>query len=183
MTRFWPSAARILKPGGTVALWCARKASAHPSVPNAAAINDALQELEDTELVPYFEPGNLLTRGLYADIGLPWTVDPPVPSLDEASFAKELFGSDAGEARTFLETEEAAGREYDLVTIERMLGTMSPVTRWRQAHPEAVGTEDDVVRRMIRVIEKYLHEAGVKKGEERLRGGSVGILMMVKKRA
>lgn len=29
MARFWPTAARILKPGGTVALWCSKFSKAH----------------------------------------------------------------------------------------------------------------------------------------------------------
>lgn len=67
--------------------------------------------------------------------------------------------------------------------MEKMLSTSSPVARWRQAHPEAVGTEDDVLRRIRRLIEKYLHEAGVEEGKERLKGGMLGVLIMVKKRS
>lgn len=67
--------------------------------------------------------------------------------------------------------------------LERMLSTGSPFTRWRQAHPDIVGTEDDIVKRIRRMIERYLHEAGVEKGQERIRGGTLGVLIMLKKRS
>lgn len=178
MARFWPAAARALRPGGTVALWCSRGATAHPSVPNAAAINAALREIEEADLLPYFAPGNLTVRSLYADIGLPWTVDPPVPALARASFVRRTFGEAEGGPSFF---DEDAYRPVGLEAVEKIMATVSPVTRWRQAHPEAVGTEDDVVRRMRRAIERLLHEAGVEKGDEKLRGGVVGVLLMVKK--
>lgn len=181
MPRFWPSAARILKPGGTVALWCSCASKTHHSVPNSAAINAALQELEDTELRPYLEPGNLVTQRLYVDLGLPWTVDPPVaPQFDEAAFVRRTFGMTDAEPPFH---DDGFSRWYDLDTVERLAATMSPVTRWRQANPEKVGTEEDIPRRMTRIMERYLHEAGVEKGKEMVRGGDVGVLLMVKKRA
>ena len=71
----------------------------------------------------------------------------------------------------------------DLDTMEKAMGTMSTVTRWREAHPDAVGTERDVVRMMRREIERLLHEAGVERGKEMVNGGVAGVLLMVKKRA
>lgn len=94
MARFWPSAARILRPGGTVAIWGSKVAAVHKSVPNADKINAALQEIEDAELEPYFEPGNLIIMRLYEDLGLPWTVKPPVADFDESTFFKKLFGTE-----------------------------------------------------------------------------------------
>lgn len=94
MARFWPSAARILRPGGTVAIWGTKSQSAHKSVPNADKINAALEDLEQKELRPYFEPGNLIAHSLYKDLGLPWTVQPPVPDFDEATSYRKLFGTE-----------------------------------------------------------------------------------------
>lgn len=117
---------------------------------------------------------------MYANIGLPWTIEPPEPAFDEGLFSKKSFGTQDTDEAFF---DVKAEREFDLDTVERILSTSSPITRWRQAHPEAAGTEDDVVRKMRRKIEKYLHEAGIEKGKERLTGGMHGILLMVKKRA
>ena len=42
--RFWPRAARVLKPGGNVALWTSGEVRAHPSMPNAAAIQTVMDQ-------------------------------------------------------------------------------------------------------------------------------------------
>lgn len=95
MTRFWPSAARILRPGGTVAIWCGRPLTAHSSVPNAAKVNAAWDEIRQQELEPYLgDPGSLIARARYQTLGLPWTVDPPVPAFDQATFYRKLFGGE-----------------------------------------------------------------------------------------
>lgn len=176
MPRFWPTAARVLRPGGTVAMWNSYAAYLHHSVPNAAAINAAVKEIEEEELLPFFEPGNLLTRNLYSTIGLPWTVDPRVPDFDESTLFRKEWGTEDNDVSFY----EGGQVTLDLDTMEKMLGTSSPVTRWREAHPEAVGTEKDVIRRIRRVVERLLHEAGVEKGKELVRGGEGGVLIMVK---
>ncbi|ROW07474.1 hypothetical protein VPNG_07054 [Cytospora leucostoma] len=177
MPRFWPTAARVLRPGGTFAMWNSNAAYLHHSVPNAAAINAAVKEIEEEELLPFFEPGNLLTRSLYSNIGLPWTVEPRVPDFDESALFRNEWGTEDNDVSFY----EGAQVTLDLDTLEKMLGTSSPVTRWREAHPGAVGTEKDVIRRIRRVVETLLHEAGVEKGKELVRGGEGGVLIMVKR--
>lgn len=47
MSRFWVQASCVLKPSGTVALWCQGPISMHPSMPNAAEIQQAMDEIQD----------------------------------------------------------------------------------------------------------------------------------------
>jgi SAM-dependent methyltransferase len=178
MARFWPRAARVLKPGGTAALWTIGPTSMHPSMPNAAAIQAALDDLEERDLKPFIEPGNLLARNMYVDLPLPWTLAPPVADFDEAAFFRKEWGPDNSE-----EFFAGGGLTADMDTVERVLGTMSPVQRWREAHSDAVGTERDVVKIMRREIERLLHEAGVEEGKEVVKGSLRGVLLMVKKKA
>lgn len=179
MPRFWASAARVLRPGGTVAMWCSKANTIHPSVPNAAAINAVTGKIEEECLAPFFGAGNRLTRNLYLTIGLPWTVSPPVPDFDEKTFYRKEWGVE-GNDESFFQNKHMV---FDMDTLEKLLGTASPVTRWREANPDLAGTENDVIRRMRREIERLLHEAGVEKGKELIRGGEAGVLLMVKKRA
>ncbi len=44
---FYPSAARALRPGGTLAIWTCTSMYADPSTPNAEAVQAVLRELED----------------------------------------------------------------------------------------------------------------------------------------
>jgi trans-aconitate 3-methyltransferase len=174
MSGFWPSAARVLKPGGSVALWTSGEIYAHPAMPNAAAIQAAMDQIEEQHLKPFFERGNLLTRNRYVDLPLPWTLAQHVPEFDESTF----FRKDWDLAETFF----VGPSEVDMDTFEKMMGTASAVTRWRQAHPDAIGTERDVVRMLRREMERLLHEAGVEKGKETVKGAMRGALLIVKKK-
>jgi SAM-dependent methyltransferase len=178
MARFWPRAARVLKPGGTAALWTTGSMRIHPSLPNAAAIQAAMDNLEERYLKPFIEPGNLLAQNLYVDLPLPWTLAPPVADFDEAAFFRKEWGPD-----NIDEFIARSGLGVDLGTMERILGTTSPLQQWREAHPDAVGTERDVMRIMRREIERLLHEAGVEKGKEVVKGSVRAVLLMVKKKA
>ena len=71
----------------------------------------------------------------------------------------------------------------DMDTLEKIVSTMSPIQRWREAHPDAVGTERDIARMQRREIERLLHEAGVEKGKEVATGTVRAALIMVKKKA
>lgn len=152
----------------------------HPSIPNAAAINAAMQEIEDKELAPYIEPGNQITRELYANMSLPWTLDSPELAFDKNAFVKKFFGTTEDEEPFF---DSNSNRLFDMDTVEQIIATNSPVTRWRQAHPELVGTDADIVKRMRRIVEELLHEAGVEKGKELVKGGTAGVLLLVKRKA
>lgn len=182
MPRFWARAANVLKPGGTVALWSSGSVQVDPSVPNAAGVQAALDEHEEL-LKDYMVPGNLLTRNLYVDLPLPWTLATPVPEFDKSTFHRKEWGTDksASEPRErFLVGE---GQGANLAMFETMLSTSSPVVRWREAHPDAVDTETDVVRIMRRNIERALYDAGVEKGKEEVKGGVAAVMLIVKKEA
>ena len=173
MPRFWNAAARLLKPGGSVALWTSGEIRVHPSMPNAEAIQAALDKIDDDELMAFYEPGNLLTRNGYRDLPLPWTADPPVSEFDESTFFRKQWDTDEK-----FTTQQA---DVTLDMFEKVMENASPVRRWREAHPDDVGTERDVVKMQRHAIERLLHEAGVKEGEEKLRGSVKGVLLVVKR--
>jgi trans-aconitate 3-methyltransferase len=179
MAGFWARAAQALKPGGTVALWTSSSVRTHPSMPNSAAIQAAIDMLEEL-LADYMIPGNWLTRNLYVDLPMPWTLANPVLDFDEATFFRKEWNTDGA----FKPDDQffASQQPVDMETLENILGTTSPVTRWREANPDAVGTESDVVRMTRRKIERLLHEAGVEKGKELVEGTVAGVLLLVKKK-
>jgi hypothetical protein len=149
-------------------------------MPNAAAIQAAFDSHEEL-LKGYMVPGNKLVSELYINLPLPWTIPQPVPEFDEASFVrKEWCTGDNPEDGDQFFGHQPPG---NLDTLEKIMGTASPVTRWREANPDAVGTEQDVVRKIIREIERLLLEAGVERGTEMLQGYVSGVLLIVKKKA
>ncbi|KAI4598060.1 hypothetical protein KJ359_003869 [Pestalotiopsis sp. 9143b] len=180
MDGFWHRAARVLKPGGTVALWARTRAAVNTAkTPNGIAIQAAMDKIVDEEVHPYAVVGNALTRFFYVDLVLPWTLDPPVAEFEQETFYrrewnKQLDGAEPDDMGT--------SRMVTVKQFEMAMATSSSVTRWRQANPEQVGTEEDVVRKMGRQMEELLHEAGVKAGEEMVHGEVAIVLLMVKKR-
>lgn len=182
MSLFWPAAARVLKPGGSVAIWSTGDVKMHPDMPNYAAIQAAVDEIEEKELQPYFMPGNLMTRNLYRDMVLPWDLKGKGSGedFDQESFLRKDYGPEEGNSDEFY---EGGQMEVNMDILEKVLGTSSPVQRWREANPTLVGTEGDVVRKIRRVCEKLLHEAGVEEGKEVCKGSMKGVLLIVKKKS
>ncbi|KAL7923746.1 S-adenosyl-L-methionine-dependent methyltransferase [Trichoderma austrokoningii] len=178
MAGFWKAAARILKPGGTVAIWTRSGARINTTkTPNGAAIQAALDELY-SDLRPWARAGNMLTHDLYINLPLPWTLEVPVAEFDKDSFVRKEWNRDGSGA----ENEAVpTGGPVTPEQFEKIMGTSSPVSRWREAHPDKVGTEEDLVRKLRRRMESLLHEAGVKPGEEVMSGEVAMALLLVKK--
>jgi len=181
MERFWPRAAQVLKSCGTVAVWHRITPRFNACTPNHKTIQAAYDEAVNTHLGAYYSTGNFIEKNEYKDLVLPWNLDCPVSGFDLSSFSREIWQG----AKSFDQGSPArneTGTVMDLDTLEEALSTTSPVTRWRDAHPDDIGTERDVVRMIRRKTEILLHEAGVEPGEELLWYETPRVvLLMIKK--
>ena len=125
-----------------------------PSTPNAALVQDAIFRLEREHLLQYELPGNRLSREGYQNLPLPWTVDPPITEFPPAGFSRVDWDRDgrlSNPDHFFL-----GDKHLTLAQIGKQLGTASMVTRWREAHPQQAGTEEDVVDVLLRDLRKTL---------------------------
>ncbi|UNI13606.1 Trans-aconitate 3-methyltransferase [Purpureocillium takamizusanense] len=185
MPPFWAAAARALRPGGSVAIWTNGDIRAHPSMPAAARIQAAMDRHFEVNLRPHMTPGNQLVMDGYVDLPLPWTPTPGGDTNDAASAVAQQFDKARFVRKDWAADEDffVSNAEVDLDGFEKMMATMSAQTRWNQANPELVGTDKDVVKILRREIENALHEAGVDKGKEVLKGSVLGVLLVVKKRS
>lgn len=176
LARFWPRAAAVLKPGGTVAFWGSNSNYAHPSMPRHEAVTAVLHRYDEQYLRPHYQPGNFAAADLYRNFAYPWDMDPPLPAFDRASFFRKEWDPRAWESDFIVQPPA------NLDTLEKVMATVSPVQRWREAHPDLAGTDRDMVKMLRRDIEKILREAGVEKGKEVLKVGIAGVLVMAKKK-
>jgi trans-aconitate 3-methyltransferase len=112
MNGFYPAAARVLRPGGTLALWTSGHITPHPDLPNSVAIGMVLDKYRQKELEEYITPGNRLARDSYKDILLPWTIAKPVTTFTQEDFVRKLWEPE----RSFFVGE----REVDLDTFEKV---------------------------------------------------------------
>lgn len=175
MSTFWPSAARILKPCGTVALWTSGNVCIHPDMPNAVAIQAVIDTHNNESIDSYYNAGNILTRERYLELPLPWTLAEKVDAFDE----KEFFRREWAAGHTFHTGEN----EVLMTQYEKLMSTSSPRQRWREANLDLVGTDQDEIRILKRKILKLLQEAGVGCGKEMIKGTVEGVLLVVKKKA
>ncbi|KAH8698526.1 S-adenosyl-L-methionine-dependent methyltransferase [Talaromyces proteolyticus] len=175
MPRFWLRAAKVLKPGGSVAIWCSGDIRTDPSLPNSEAIQAAMDDYLLRYLQPYYERGNWMTRTRYTDLPMPWNITEPVSEFDEHTFFRKDWVPE--EEPFFVGLPEA-----DMDTFEKMMATHSAYTRWAQANPDIAGTDKDGIRILRKEIERLLQEAGVEKGREKTKGVVYGAVLVVKKK-
>jgi hypothetical protein len=65
-------------------------------------------------------------------------------------------------------------REFPIEMYGQAFGTVSVVTRWREAHPELAGTDRDCVKEVVVQMRQVLGDSG-------LRGGEPTVLLMFKR--
>lgn len=179
MPAFYASAAKALRPGGTLAIWTCSSFYCHPSMPNHERVQAVLSDLEDNVLAPYNTPGNMMTRNAYEDLPLPWTAGSQV--FDETSFSRKDWDRDGvpsappmadGTPGPFL----ISSQETPLTHLAKAFGSGSMVVRWRQANLERAHGPEDI----INVIIERLREA-LGGGTSLLASPSCSLLLMRKK--
>jgi hypothetical protein len=142
-------------------------------MPYAAAAN-AVQSEFMTSISSYFLPGNLLAHDMYDGLSLPWDADP-----SQTAFPKEQFHRFDWDRNYILSDPEGkdffgGSMEFPIEMYEAGLGTVSAVTRWRELHPELVGTEKDVVKECVAKMKTAVDGKG-------LRGGAPTVLLLFKR--
>jgi len=191
MPRFYAAAAKVLKPSGSIAMWCGGAFFVDPdTTPNAQAVQAKWTELELEVLRPFEAPGNVLCRELYEGLLMPWTIDldtvsadiaAAMPLFDESSSMRREFNADGkpDPDPMFAETKGFMRHfRIPLAHVGRTLSTASPVTRWREAHREQLdrGEIEDCVDRVIRVTKENLPS------QEWIEIAIATVLVIVKKR-
>jgi hypothetical protein len=135
---------------------------------------EILLRFERETLAPYTAPGNLISMNMYDNLVLPWSTPNPVTDFPKPSFVKCEYDREGvlSNGVSFFGGDD----ECSLKDMERELGTASMVTRWREAHPDLVGTDKDVVKVFI----NELREALPKDHQKFLRGTGTAILLFKK---
>jgi hypothetical protein len=126
------------------------------------------------ELGPYSHHGNLIAHNYYDRLELPWNLTPPVTAFPRSAFVKNDYDRDGvapGE-----EPFNGGWREFTPQQAGFMLSTTSQVTRWREAHPELVGTEEDIITKYVREFEEALP-----KDQQMAKAGGSFVLVMLKR--
>ncbi|KAH7065579.1 S-adenosyl-L-methionine-dependent methyltransferase [Macrophomina phaseolina] len=167
MPAFWRQAAKLVRPGGSVAIFARSSSYCHPDNPKAGELRRIFTEFEESELSPYRVSGSGLTHEFYSALQLPWDdADPDggPPAFPRDAFERHLWNVDGA-------LDGAGGTDFfggsltlTFPQMEKMLGMMGLVTRWRAAHPGAEGTDGDIVKVVLRRIKEVAETEELKMG-------------------
>lgn len=180
MPRFWASAAKVLKPGGTVALWTGATGHPHPTQPYAAELQKIYSHFDGVVLEPFMLPGNRCVRAGYETLQLPFDLPEGHPgrgAFPESGYHRRDWNrkGECGVDEDFFIgsngiTPEGLGKVYE---------TGSPVTRWREDRGNkqkiATGEIGDCIQEFVDDMEKLVGKGA------RMRVGVWSALLMFKK--
>ncbi|OJD28823.1 methyltransferase domain-containing protein [Diplodia corticola] len=150
MRRFWRQARRLLKPGGSVAIFAKCRYVFHPSMPEAERLQNIYDEFLD-HTVSYWEPFNYkATREFYRDFTLPWSRGVGASQY----FPEELFERHTWNVKGALDGEggeDFFGGSQTLTyrQLEELVENTDPVRRMRKARADLEGTPRDPVKNLI----------------------------------
>ena len=110
-----------------------------------------------------------MSREAYRTLPLPWTIDPPIEGFSQAGFTRHDWDEEGklSDGKHFF----LGDYTITLAQLQASIGTASMVTRWREAHPDLVGTEEDV---LVKAIKEFREIIG---GEELMVGLDCHLLM------
>ncbi|KAF4478485.1 trans-aconitate 3-methyltransferase [Fusarium agapanthi] len=162
MPRFWAAAARVLKPGGTVAIWTVFRQ------PGSFNNNTELQSIFNAfldALAPYSMAGTHLTQSGYVDLPMPWDDPDTSKFYDQQASARHVLTAEDGFVPNAGRKERSQGNTDESVDkqvqrMERLVGTFGSVSRWQKENSELVGTEKDPARILMSKVRKVLEESG-----------------------
>lgn len=183
MPKFWEAAGKLLKPGGTVALWVIYPLGILDSDnEKSQQLRELFAKFNKDVLGPYITPRNHLAGTGYANLEMPWDQEHTAAIFEKDTFLRRRWEStdEVGDGQDFF--DPSTRKPWPIPVAEAMMGTLSPVTRWREAHADLVGTDKDCVKVLMKQVCQIL---GVTEGEEMsvaLRGG-VGISLLCIKKA
>jgi trans-aconitate 3-methyltransferase len=125
-------------------------------------------------LAPHELPPNRLSRDMYDNLPLPWTISNPVTAFPRERYVRLEWDREGvlSNGETFFGSSE----EAPIDDLLKGLGTASMVTRWREANPELAGTEKDA----LTLYGARLREA-LGSGQTTLSTGSGTVILLFKK--
>ncbi|KAA1115061.1 hypothetical protein PGT21_030603 [Puccinia graminis f. sp. tritici] len=141
--QWWEEASRVLKPGGTVAVWTvSHQMMIEPSHPKTRELNELQVRLVEA-FRSYLTAGNQYVIDMYDTLPL------PSPELRFGPPQRIVWNREkVDDLKMFM------GSKFNIDTLRKRLHTYSPIYRWRTDNPTKKDTEDDPVEQMFSNLKK-----------------------------
>lgn len=136
---WWEEARRILKPGGTIAMWVySAELILEPSHPKSKQLGQQIAAL--TDLIGHHTTGNEYAASMYDTL--------PLPTLDSLfTPAKRIsWNRESNDEQLFMSSQ------VNIEGLRRRIHTWSRVYRWRASNPDARDTKDDPLEKILENI-------------------------------
>ncbi|KDQ64781.1 hypothetical protein JAAARDRAFT_202064 [Jaapia argillacea MUCL 33604] len=144
---WWTNAARVLRPGGTVAVFAYGtpfvRSHMHPEA--AKITKKAWSWRTAPELAPYIQESGNIAERLFDDLPL---ADPT--SGEWGLVERRVWNKDGDDENQ----EPYMTAQPTLSSWRTRFATVSPVFRWREANPDKVGTDEDPLERCIKELKE-----------------------------
>ena len=114
-------------------------------------------------------PANLLAEALYTTLPLPWTISPGKDAFDASSYKRIVYSQENGNALM-------KSYPLKLEQLEQSIYSASPYVRWKEAHPDLAGGEDDLAKVHVSRMREVMGGEDVIEMEVKM------VLIMFKKR-
>ncbi|KAG5794781.1 hypothetical protein H9Q69_006166 [Fusarium xylarioides] len=162
MPRFWAAATKVLRPGGTVAIWTVFRQPG--SFNNNTELQSIFNDFLDA-LTPFSRAGTHLTQSGYVDLPMPWDDPDTSKFYDQQASASHVLTAEDGFIPNAGRKESSQGNgdesvDRQIQSIERLVGTFGSLSRWQKENPKVVGTEKDPARILMSKVRKVLEESG-----------------------
>ena len=109
---------------------------------------------------------------MYDDLKMPWQIEPPVTAFDEKDSKRYEWNRDGKveQDEDFFQELKMSPHRY-----EQAMSTASMVTRWREDHPDLVGTDLDCVKQTVQRLKEAIG------GDFEIKFGTGFVLLLFKK--
>eukprot|EP00919_Chromeraceae_sp_WS-2016_P065128 GHVR01154162.1.p1 GENE.GHVR01154162.1~~GHVR01154162.1.p1 ORF type:complete len:290 (+),score=21.58 GHVR01154162.1:91-960(+) len=170
---WWKEASRVVKPGGTVALWVySERMVLEPSHPKAKELNENIMSF--VKGIGHYSDGNKVAKDMYESLPM------PASDLGFGPVTKIWWNRDG------LVDDSEDGGKGDLVmkhtltlqTLRQRMHTYSPIHRWRTANPTKRDTSEDPVEQTLSTIKEI---AGWNDSSQFICGQPLTLVMLKKK--
>lgn len=157
---------------------------ANTGTPNAdnAKVQEIMDHFTNVVIGPYVTPESKLANSGYRGLNLPWDQAETASLFDKNTLLEKRWFSTDSAAREMGLFSGIAQDQWPLKAVKAMLGTMSPVIRWREAHPDLAGTDQDCVDVVVRQLCEAIGAPNALEDGTTMSGG-MGIVLFCLKRA
>lgn len=143
-------------------------------------MHDIISNFREVVLGPYRALGTRLAQSGYVDLMMPWDEAATGPLFERETFLRHELDINS-EPSYGVDLLADGMQKMPFKRMEGVMETIGAVTRWREAHPELVGTDKDCVKIVMGEVREALGDGKDTIDVSTLVEGLVTVVLCVKR--